>query len=373
MPPQHYQQPAQAQPHYHQPHHHHMSNTSTNTISLSSSAPTNTDVHALMRSSLMNSAQVASLTNYEFAQLASQAKSTSGHTSQPSSQGHIYGSQVSVQQQQSQSQTNQSNQQLLLQQRALAAKHLQQLQQQQQQHIRPQTSMAQYNNLATTKSLPVQQYYITQHPSQQGHHPQYLATLSRHQHAQAQQQYLSSLNSQQQQLQQQQFATLTRHHQQQLQQHLQPVFQQQGLNYSQLAMPQRQPISSGMQISGNARLVQIPVSRQTPPPAGNQSGKILGQAYPTQYQTGTTVGLATAGGSTASYARKSLVEWTVEDVQEWLQRIGMAEHRPKFESFNGAKMLRLDNNSLVNIGVRQQQHRIYILEKLKQQIWQNHQ
>lgn len=78
-------------------------------------------------------------------------------------------------------------------------------------------------------------------------------------------------------------------------------------------------------------------------------------------------------GSMPSYARKSVVEWSTDDVQEWLARIGMAEHRPKFEAFNGAKMLRLDNNSLTNIGVRQQQHRIYLLEKLKQQIWQTHQ
>jgi hypothetical protein len=73
------------------------------------------------------------------------------------------------------------------------------------------------------------------------------------------------------------------------------------------------------------------------------------------------------------FTRKAVIEWTSDDVQEWLKCIGMAEHKSKFEFFNGAKLMRLDNNALLGVGIRQQQHRIYLLDKLKQQIWQNHQ
>lgn len=74
-----------------------------------------------------------------------------------------------------------------------------------------------------------------------------------------------------------------------------------------------------------------------------------------------------------AFARKPLPEWSVDDVQQWLRAIGMSEHSAKFEYFNGPKMMRLDNNSLIAQGVRQQQHRIYLLEKLKQQLIKHHQ
>ena len=67
-----------------------------------------------------------------------------------------------------------------------------------------------------------------------------------------------------------------------------------------------------------------------------------------------------------SFPRKSVVDWTSDDVADWLTSIGMADHRPSFESVNGVKLLRLDNNDLTSMGLRQGQHRMYVLEKIKQ-------
>lgn len=342
---------------------------------------------ALMRSSLSGSSQPSqpgTLTNYSdySGQVISQNKAAQlvnahhAHHTAAQQAGHIYSQQQQQQQQpQQSSQQQQSQNQLILQQRAIAVANAKLLQQQQQ--IRSQ-SVGQYNTLGSSKPQQIQ-YYVT---SQNQQNPQYFATLSRHQHAQVMQQYLDSLPSHQQQMQQQQFATLTRHHQQQLQQHLQPALQQ-SINYSQLLQQRQsqqqqqqqqtqQQLNQTLSMPVNTRLVQVQSlgNRQTPPPVGTKLAH--------QYSTGSATGPyayqpAAATIPAASYARKSVVEWTTDDVQEWLSRIGMAEHRAKFECFNGAKMIRLDNNSLSNIGVRQQQHRIYILEKLKQQIWQNHQ
>jgi hypothetical protein len=61
-----------------------------------------------------------------------------------------------------------------------------------------------------------------------------------------------------------------------------------------------------------------------------------------------------------------MVEWTTDDVGDWLTSIGMADIRPSFESVNGVKLLRLDNNDLTGMGLRQGQHRMYVMEKIKQ-------
>lgn len=353
-------------------------------LTLSSSAPTS-DGHTLMRQSIMaQQQQQQTSTNYDY--LLQQRTGTnplvSHHHHHKLSQPQLY----IAGQQQSQQQSGQQNQ-LLLQQRAIAAANAKLYQQ----HQLNRVGAGQYNTLASSKPQQHIQYYIAQHPTvgnitQQGSQTapqqqsqQYFATLGRHQHAQAQQQYLNSLSSQQQQMQQQQFATLTRHHQQQL---LQPQQAQQVTGTSTMQQQQQQNLVNYHLIqqqraqqqfgptgsTTTARLIQpaataINPNRQTPVNVG-QTTKI---AYSGQYQQ-----QQPQQAAPMAYTRKSVVEWTGDDVQEWLQRIGMAEHRMKFEAFNGAKMLRLDNNSLANIGVRQQQHRIYILEKLKQQIWQNH-
>lgn len=67
-----------------------------------------------------------------------------------------------------------------------------------------------------------------------------------------------------------------------------------------------------------------------------------------------------------AFARKSIVEWQPDDVISWLQAIGMAEHQAIFEGLTGVKLLRVDNNDLMGVGVRNPQHRTYILEKVKQ-------
>ncbi|KPM11211.1 hypothetical protein QR98_0097810 [Sarcoptes scabiei] len=183
---------------------------------------------------------------------------------------------------------------------------------------------------------------------------------------------------------QQQFATLTRHHQQQLGQNQQSAIANlnpmNSINYTQLMQQQQQQQAYGT--NKGARLIHLQQTatagvpgRQTPSNTvvGQQStvpNKIYLQQQQQQQQQQPQTIQSQQLHPTSGYARKSVVEWSIDDVQEWLQRIGMAEHRSKFETFNGAKLLRMDNNALANIGVRQQPHRIYLLEKLKQQIWQ---
>lgn len=63
-----------------------------------------------------------------------------------------------------------------------------------------------------------------------------------------------------------------------------------------------------------------------------------------------------------------MVDWVGDDVCDWLSSIGMSEHRTNFQYLNGVKLLRLDNNDLLGVGVRHIQHRVYILEKIKQHL-----
>ena len=69
-----------------------------------------------------------------------------------------------------------------------------------------------------------------------------------------------------------------------------------------------------------------------------------------------------------NFAKKSIVDWTEQDVSDWLVSIGMIEHQNKFEYINGVKLLRLDTNDLLRIGVAPSQHTMYILEKIKQHL-----
>lgn len=85
-----------------------------------------------------------------------------------------------------------------------------------------------------------------------------------------------------------------------------------------------------------------------PPPSVSHPTAALSKAHP------------------VSFPRKSMVEWAPDDVADWLTSIGMADYRQSFESVNGVKLLRLDNNDLTGMGLRQGQHRVYVLEKIKQ-------
>ncbi|RWS25465.1 hypothetical protein B4U80_13075 [Leptotrombidium deliense] len=110
---------------------------------------------------------------------------------------------------------------------------------------------------------------------------------------------------------------------------------------------QAQQTAAKMQQSGQSMIVHPPQPSQPPPPGPPPS---LQKHYPMAYQ------------------RKSIVDWIPEDVCDWLVSIGMIEHKNKFEYISGMKLLRLDNNDLMGIGIRQGQHRGYILEKVKQHL-----
>lgn len=71
----------------------------------------------------------------------------------------------------------------------------------------------------------------------------------------------------------------------------------------------------------------------------------------------------------ATFPKRSMVDWSEEDVKDWISSIGMVEHRNRFEYVNGPKLLRLDNNDLIGIGVKPSQHRSFILEKIKQHLY----
>ena len=175
-------------------------------------------------------------------------------------------------------------------------------------------------------------------------------TLNRHT-AGAQTQY----SAQQQCVQQsgQQFATLSRAHQQAMQRESAIGQQQSAQAMSQcLSAGQRQNYCDYTRLTVQNRLMRHLNSSPVQMASGGQSG---GQP------------------SAVRMAPKPIMDWSCEDVQQWLRAIGMSEHSPKFEYFNGQKLMRIDNNSLLAQGVRQPQHRLYLLEKLKQQILRTHQ
>ena len=185
------------------------------------------------------------------------------------------------------------------------------------------------------------------------------ATLNRHvsSHSQA-------VLAQQPQQSAQQFATLSRAHQQAIGQQV----MSQSLDRQ---SAQRQNYCDYTRLTVQNRLMRhmntSPVSMVNQHSAG---------PHGPQHQSGpqhTVTAVPPTHSSIPPFARKPLPEWSVDDVQQWLRAIGMSEHSAKFEYFNGPKMMRLDNNSLIAQGVRQQQHRIYLLEKLKQQLIKLHQ
>lgn len=189
--------------------------------------------------------------------------------------------------------------------------------------------------------------------AQQALHKQF-ATLNRHVSAHSQ-----AVLSQQPSSAQQQFATLTRAHPQAMTQSMGPTMTQ---TIDRQSGGQRHNYCDYTRLTVQNRLMRhmntSPVSMLA---SGGQSATAV--SHPT----------GAIHSAIPPFARKPLVEWSCDDVQQWLRAIGMSEHSPKFEYFNGHKMMRLDNNSLIAQGVRQQQHRIYLLEKLKQQLIKHHQ
>ena len=67
-----------------------------------------------------------------------------------------------------------------------------------------------------------------------------------------------------------------------------------------------------------------------------------------------------------NFPRKSMVEWSPEDVSDWLVSIGMSDYKSAMDRVTGSRLVRLDANDLTNFGVRSTHHKSYILEKVKQ-------
>ena len=66
-------------------------------------------------------------------------------------------------------------------------------------------------------------------------------------------------------------------------------------------------------------------------------------------------------------SKKPIVEWTEQDVTEWVKAIGLYEHLNKFNELNGSKLLQLDVLELQNMGIKLN-HCQFIMEKLKQHL-----
>ena len=66
-------------------------------------------------------------------------------------------------------------------------------------------------------------------------------------------------------------------------------------------------------------------------------------------------------------SKTPIVDWTANDVSEWLKAVGMYEHLDKFSDFNGTKLLQLDILELQKMNIRVP-HCKFIMEKLKQHL-----
>ena len=181
---------------------------------------------------------------------------------------------------------------------------------------------------------------------------QFAHTLNRHVGSHSTQ---TSFPPQQQMVSQsgQQFATLSRAHQQAMQRE---SMAQTAQAMGQCLTNQRQNYCDYTRLTVQNRLMRHMNASPVPMNANASGQTIVGSTQ-----------------QSVPLARKPVTDWSCDEVQQWLRAIGMSEHSSKFEYFNGPKMMRLDNNALLAQGVRQQQHRMYLLEKLKQQILKTHQ
>ncbi|XP_050736843.1 SH3 and multiple ankyrin repeat domains protein 2-like isoform X5 [Eriocheir sinensis] len=166
-----------------------------------------------------------------------------------------------------------------------------------------------------------QQPQQQQHPQQQ--HPQ-----QQHQH-QLQQQQLQQQQLQQHQLQQHQLQ------QQQLQQH---QLQQHQLQQHQLQQHQIQQHQLQQQLQQQQLQQQLQQQQQ-------------------QEQE----------DDTPQFRHKTLTEWTTRDTTEWLESIFMPEYKDSFEEqdIDGRKLMGLNNDALINLGVRRVGHRVSMEKSLK--------
>lgn len=75
----------------------------------------------------------------------------------------------------------------------------------------------------------------------------------------------------------------------------------------------------------------------------------------------------TSAPEDVSFRHKSLDEWTTRDTTDWLESLFMPEYKDSFENkqIDGSKLLRLNNESLINLGVRRVGHRVNMEKSLK--------
>nr|XP_027226662.1 protein shank-like isoform X2 [Penaeus vannamei] len=67
------------------------------------------------------------------------------------------------------------------------------------------------------------------------------------------------------------------------------------------------------------------------------------------------------------FRHKTLTEWTTRDTTEWLESIFMPEYKDSFEEqdIDGKKLMDINNESLINLGVRRVGHRVNMEKSLK--------
>ncbi|KAK7078928.1 hypothetical protein SK128_002588 [Halocaridina rubra] len=67
------------------------------------------------------------------------------------------------------------------------------------------------------------------------------------------------------------------------------------------------------------------------------------------------------------FRHKTLSEWTTRDTTEWLESIFMPEYKDSFEEqeIDGRKLMGINNESLINLGVRRVGHRVNMEKSLK--------
>lgn len=67
------------------------------------------------------------------------------------------------------------------------------------------------------------------------------------------------------------------------------------------------------------------------------------------------------------FRHKTLTEWTTRDTTEWLESIFMPEYKDSFEEqdIDGKKLMGINNDTLINLGVRRVGHRVSMEKSLK--------
>lgn len=70
---------------------------------------------------------------------------------------------------------------------------------------------------------------------------------------------------------------------------------------------------------------------------------------------------------TRGFMYKALDEWSTRDTTDWLESLFMPEYKDSFENkqIDGAKLIKINNESLINLGVRRVGHRVNMEKSLK--------